>query len=240
MPDPLAGFLKHQRLLVLSPHADDETAGAGGLMARVKAAGGEVCVMVMSVGNLAHFDATGKKTKGRTRRDELGAAMKVLGVDDWEILIQDDDLHLRVDTIPRRDLVELIEKKGRLATEKTRPTMICLPAPSFNQDHEAVYNAGLTACRPHLAAMKSFQRAVLVMDAPQVSWSKDHFHPTFYVDISGRFLKKKLEAFACHKSQLRPDPSQGGLNAIRLLAEWRGREISVKAAEAFECARFVV
>ena len=29
-------------------------------------------------------------------------------------------------------------------------------------------------------------------------------------------------------------------DALRLLAEWRGREISVDAAEAYDCMRFVI
>ena len=62
----------------------------------------------------------------------------------------------------------------------------------------------------------------------------------FYVDISGRPLDVKLKAFACHKSQIRPEPSQAGIGALRSLAEARGREISVAAAEAFDCARFVI
>jgi len=74
-------FLSRQRLLVVAPHADDETAGAGGLMARIKDAGGKVFVMVMSTGDLLHFDDTGKKTKKKTRREELASAMKTLGVD---------------------------------------------------------------------------------------------------------------------------------------------------------------
>ena len=68
-------FLAQQRLLVVAPHADDETAGAGGLMARVQEAGGKVFVMVMSTGDLLHFDDTGRKTKKKTRREELAAAL---------------------------------------------------------------------------------------------------------------------------------------------------------------------
>jgi LmbE family N-acetylglucosaminyl deacetylase len=241
-------FLAKQRMLVVAPHADDETAGAGGLMARVKQAGGEVYVMVASVGDLDHFVEPGKgkaggvlPVKGATRRKELEAAMKTLGVDDFEILLEDMELHLRLDTIPRRDLVDLIERKGRLCTERVKPTMMVLPAPSFNQDHEALFKAGITACRPHLATMKSFQSVVLVADAPQLAWGTQpgSFKPNFYVDISD-LLELKLKAFSCHKSQIRPSPHQGGLDALKLLAEWRGREISVQAAEAFECHRFVM
>lgn len=239
MQDVLEKFLAQQRLLVVAPHADDETAGAGGLMARVKHAGGRVYVMVVSTGDLEHFDNSKSKVKKRTRRDELAEAMKTLKVDDFEILLENSDLHLRLETLPRRDLVNLIERKGRLATEKIKPTMIVLPAPSFNQDHEAVFKAGLTACRPHLATMKSFQNLVLIADAPQLSWNDRVFHPNLYVDISD-FLETKLKAYSCHKSQLRPSPHMGGMDALKLLAETRGREISVKAAEAYECYRFVL
>ncbi len=234
-------FLAKQRVLVVAPHADDETAGAGGLMARVKDAGGKVYVMVLSTGDLLHFDDTKKKTRKKTRRDELEAAMKTLGVDGWEIVYEDTRLHLRLETLPRRELADQIERRARFATEKSRPTMIVLPAPSYNQDHEAVYKAGIAACRPHLPSLKAFQPVVLVADAPQLSWSAGApFRPNFYVDLSGKFLELKLKAFGCHQSQVRPEPSQAGLGAIRLLAEMRGREISVAAAEAFECHRFVL
>lgn len=235
----LDAFLAEQRLLVIAPHADDEVAGAAGLMHRVKQAGGKVFVVIMSVGDLKHYDSTEGITKGQTRRDELAEAMAFLKVDDYGILLEDDDLHLRLDSVPRRDLVNLIEKEGPLATDKVQPTMIVLPAPSFNQDHEAVYKAGLTACRPHLSAMKAFQRMVLVADAPQLAWSRDAFHPNFYVDISD-CLDMKLEAYRKHRSQLRPAPHQGGVDALELLARTRGREISVDAAEAFECYRMVL
>jgi LmbE family N-acetylglucosaminyl deacetylase len=234
-------FFARQRLLVVAPHADDETAGAGGLMARIKDAGGKVFVMVMSTGDLLHFDDTGRKTKKKTRRDELAAAMKTLDVDGWEIVYEDTQLHLRLETLPRRELADKIERGSTFCTEKVRPTMIVLPAPSYNQDHEAVYKAGLAACRPHLHEHKSFQQFVLVADAPQLSWSRATiFKPNFYVDITGKFLDLKLKAYLCHKSQVRPEPSQAGIGAIRLMAESRGREISIEAAEAFECHRFVV
>jgi N-acetylglucosamine malate deacetylase 1 len=234
----LEEFLSEQRLLVISPHADDETAGAGGLMARVKEAGGEVYVMVLTVGDLKHYDHNDTNTLANTRAEELANAMNVLGVDDWDICYNDSDIHLRLDAIPRRDLVSKIERDSKLAIDRIKPTILALPAPSFNQDHEVLYKAGLTAARPHLASMKPFQRTVLVMDAPQLAWGSYAFRPNFYVNITG-CLDKKLKAYSCHKSQLRPDPHQGGVEALRILAEARGREISVAAAEAFECLRFV-
>lgn len=235
----LEDFLEGQRLLVISPHADDETAGAGGLMRRVKEAGGEVYVMVLTVGDLMHYDEKDGKTLASQRSVELGNAMETLGVDDWEITYTDSDLHMRLDGVPRRDLVSVIERDSKLAIDKIKPTILALPAPSFNQDHEVLYKAGITAARPHLATMKPFQRTVLTMDAPQLAWGTYNFRPNFYVNITD-CLETKLAAYRCHASQLRPDPHQGGVEALRILAEFRGREISVQAAEAYECMRFVI
>src|SRR5574339_525197 len=58
-----------------------------------------------------HADDKNHKVEGNSREEELAAAMEVLGVDDWEILIRDSDLHLRLDHIPRRDLVNLFERE---------------------------------------------------------------------------------------------------------------------------------
>jgi LmbE family N-acetylglucosaminyl deacetylase len=238
----LEAFLRDQRVLVVAPHADDETAGAGGLIARVKAAGGKAYVMVLSTGELDHFDGKpGTTTHGSVRARELAAAMKTLGADDFEIVMENSHHHLKLDTIPRMELTNIIERTARLSTQNVDPTIIVLPAPSYNQDHEAIYKAGITACRPHLPAHKSFQRFVLVADAPQLAWSvPPHFKPNFYVDLSGPVLEQKIRAYECHASQLRPAPSPASVEALRRLAEMRGAEISVKAAEAFECYRFVI
>ena len=49
-------FLSRQRFLVISPHADDESFGCAGTMARITDLGGEVYVIVCSVGDLEHYD----------------------------------------------------------------------------------------------------------------------------------------------------------------------------------------
>jgi LmbE family N-acetylglucosaminyl deacetylase len=235
----VSDFLARQRLLVIAPHADDEVIGSGGLIAKVKDLGGEAFVLIASVGDLRHYDGTEGTVSGTTRRQELAAAMSCLGVDDYDVLYDDSDRHLRLDQVPRRELVSALERDSRVAIDRLKPTMISLPAPSYNQDHEAVHKAGMTACRPHLAALKPFQNVVLLADAPQLSWSLRRFNPTFYVDITD-YLEKKIAAFRCHRSQLRPDPHNGSLESLRLLALARGRDVSVGAAEAYECPRLLV
>ncbi len=235
----MSASLKDERLLVIAPHADDETIGSGGLIAKAKDEGAEGYVMVMTVGDLDHYDGRDGKTSGATRAKELDDAMTFLGVDEWEIVIRSSEWHMRLDSMPRRDLVSIFEREAKLSIDNVEPTMLALPAPSFNQDHVAVFDAAVTACRPHLKEMKSFVRMVLVADSPQLAWNSRTFKPNVYFDISD-YLDKKLEAYSKHESQMRPSPHMGSVDSLRLLAEWRGREISVHAAEAYDCMRLVM
>jgi LmbE family N-acetylglucosaminyl deacetylase len=80
------------RLLVVAPHPDDETLGAGGLMARVHATGGRVNVVyltdgdgypegVQSEGHVESPAAMDYRGYGRRRRSEARNALLALGLD---------------------------------------------------------------------------------------------------------------------------------------------------------------
>lgn len=234
-----AEFWARQRVLVIVPHADDEAYGCAGTIAKVKAAGGQVYVICASVGDLQHYSSENPVVPGTTRAAELRASMEVLGVDGYEVLFTDAGSHLRLDAMPRRELMALIERDATYAIDRVRPTVLILPATSYNQDHEALFAAGFAACRPHLRDQKPFVSMVLACDAVQLGWRTAPFHPNVYVDIS-EYLGTKLDALACHKSQLRPAPDPGSLANVERLARLRGAEIGVDAAEGFECHRMVL
>ncbi len=234
-------FLSKQRLLVISPHADDESFGCAGTMARIKALGGEVYVMVCSVGDLKHYDGKTEMVSGNTREQEFLDVMKYLKVDDYDILYRDADTHLRLDAIPRRDLIQKIEQESKLAYDRLKPTMVALPVSSYNQDHEAVFRAAFTAARPGVPSIKPFQPLVIGYNNTSLFWSleREKFHPNFYVDISD-FLEQKLHALALHKSQMRDSIHHSSVQNVEYTARLRGSEISVKAAEGYMVFRCVL
>jgi len=238
---PEDAFLAQQRLLVIAPHADDECFGCAGTMARIKRLAGEVFVMVCSVGDLKHYDGTDAIVSGAQREQELAQVMEFLHVDDWDVLYRDPELHLRLDTVPLRDMVAKLERDSRLALDRIRPTMLAIPVSSYNQDHQAVFRAAFTAARPGVPKHKPFQRIVIGYDNTSLFWSleREKFHPNFYVDISD-FLDVKLEALAMHRSQMRESIHHSSLENVEFIARVRGREISVDAAEAYMTFRQVL
>ncbi len=235
--------LANQTCLVIAPHPDDEAFGCSGTIARLKAEGSKVYVIAVSAADLQHYNAGSNSfVSGRTRQEEFEASMKVLGVDDYELLYNDAAIHLKLDMMAMKDLINLFENKARLAIDKVKPSMIILPAISYNQDHEAVFRAGWTACRPSDPSVKPFQKIVLACEYPAISWSLQHerFHANFYVNISGPYLQKKMQSLSCYKSQVRSGVHHCSLENVEWLAKVRGREVSVDAAEAFMCHRFLV
>ena len=233
-------MLENRRILVVAPHADDETFGCAGTIARAKSEGRSVHVIYVSTGDVRHRNANDPVVQATTREEEINRAAQIMGIDGYTILYRDSNLHMRIDTVPRRDLTTLIERDAEFSIDSIEPDILLLPAPSYNQDHEAVFYAGFAACRPHLHREKAFVSLVLTYDQPQLAWSHTaSFHPNFYVDISA-FLSVKLKAHTCHASQLHPDPHHASIENLKRFAQVRGSEISVEAAEAFHCHRCVV
>lgn len=234
-------FLAKQRLLVISPHADDESFGCAGTIARIKDLGGEAYVMVCSVGDLKHYDGKDEPVTAGTREQEFIEVMNYLKVDDYDVLYRDADTHLRLDAIPRRDLIHKIEQESKLAYDRLKPTMVLIPVSSYNQDHEAVFRAAFTAARPGVPALKPFQPIVLGYNNTSLFWSleREKFHPNFYVDIS-EYLDQKLHALSLHKSQMRDAVHHSSLQNVEYTARLRGSEISVAAAEGYMVFRCVL
>src|SRR5689334_4469294 len=69
-----------RRVVVVAPHPDDESLGAGGVVASWSAAGVEVTVVSCSDGDAAGAagDLAARRELGRTRRSELDEALHVL------------------------------------------------------------------------------------------------------------------------------------------------------------------
>lgn len=84
-------FRRHDRLLVLAPHPDDETLATGGIIQGARAAGAEVRVVIASDGDNNpwpqrwlerrwRIDAEARARWGRRRREESRHALEILGV----------------------------------------------------------------------------------------------------------------------------------------------------------------
>ena len=115
-----------------------------------------------------------------------------------------------------------------------------IPAFSYNQDHEALFRACITATRPGVRGQRHLVPCVLAYDNTSLFWSleREKFHANFYVDIT-EFLAVKLSALRLHASQIREPEFHGSPESLELMSRLRGREISVDSAEGSMTLRAV-
>lgn len=228
---------KNQVLLVVAPHPDDEVIGCGGLIAKVKKNGGKVYVLTITVGNQQQY---GSVSDSKVRAEEFERVMGFLEVDGHDLVYADDKYHLRLDTIPLKELIDLIENKSKISINNIKPTIIAIPfGKGYFQDHSVVFKAAFAACRPKPKDLKHMINTVLVYDIPPDSWGTETFNPNFFVDISNEIEIKK-KALSLYNSQSHPDPHLCSIENIERISKCRGSFIGVNAAEAFECLRNIV
>jgi N-acetylglucosamine malate deacetylase 1 len=166
--------------------------------------------------------------------------MNFLKVDGCEVLFDDDASHERLDMVPQRELIERIEYAASLSLEQLRPSMMLLPARSFNQDHVATYRACMAATRPASAGARHLVPYVLAYDNTTAFWAgpDERFVPNVFVDISD-YLDTKIEAIRRYASQLRPPPFHASDQGAQITAAFCGGQVSLAAAEAFQALRLV-
>jgi len=170
-----------------------------------------------------HFGAEDRPTVSRIERiQELERAADMLGFQ-WEVFDN------QVNNYRMQDLIPIIEQ----TINRLKPLTVLMPEPSYNQDHRAVYDAGLVATRPHDSNW--FVPNVLIFEQPDsVLW----FHsapsePTYFREIQ---IECKLAVYALYASQVRGHRSP---ETLRAQASLRGAQICKPYAEAFRVKRIV-
>tara|TARA_A100001037_G_scaffold303053_1_gene336118 strand:+ start:747 stop:1433 length:687 start_codon:yes stop_codon:yes gene_type:complete len=223
----------NETLLVIAPHSDDEVLGCGGLISKIKNAGGKVYVLIFNLG----FDKNDTVESQEKRKNEVKAAMNVLNIDDYHLVHDRPDNNRDLDTKPLHSLIEVIESTSHISLEKIAPTMVAIPTIfSHHQDHVHVHHACIAALRPISTPVANI---VLSYEAPEHSrWSASGiFEPNLFVEIDD-VIEKKIDAFMKYESQVRP----GGRDAdsIKNQAKYRGQEVGKKLCEAFYVHRFIL
>lgn len=216
-------------ILVIAPHADDETLGMGGSIARFVREGKKVTVAVMTGHGDGKHPLWGPEFWS-TIRGEAAEAMKVLGVE--SLLFEE----LPAACLPDLPLHEVTGAVSRMIA-RVDPEELYLPFyHDLHRDHEQLAYAALVHARAYLQTGKRI-RLVAMYETPTETHLfpaalKPPFTANMWVDVSAT-LEAKLGAWNCYASQHHQGASPRSVDAIRAQAVTRGAEIGVAAAEAF-------
>lgn len=216
------------RVLVIAPHPDDEIIGVGGTIAKRVKAGDEVYVCVVTKGQEPLFS---RQSVEVVRRECCEADTK-LGVKETFFL---DFPAVMLETVPRYTL------NGKLSEviQSIKPNEVYIPHRGDMQiDHQMVVDASMVALRPKYSHV--VKRIYAYETLSETGWNVpnvvNEFIPTVYEDIT-ETLQDKLGAMEIFKSQLGVFPETRSIGAIDALAKYRGSNVNILAAEAFELIR---
>lgn len=216
-------------VLVIAPHADDETLGMGGTIAKFVAQGKKVQVAVVT--------GHGKKPHPIWRpelwekvRSECRAAMKALGCD--EPLFRELPAAC-LDVLPAHEINKVVAD----LVDEVQPEEIYVPfAFDLHKDHGAIAYAVSVATRPYTPSAQRLRRVLAYETLSETHLAPPYlapaFQPNVFIDISDT-IELKIEAMCAYASQIQPDNLPRSAAALRSLAHQRGTHIGANAAEGF-------
>jgi LmbE family N-acetylglucosaminyl deacetylase len=200
----------NKKILVISPHIDDEVLGVGGYMAK-KNISADVLLVNYTLERLY----------------EHNAMKKIIGINNTFTLYDDKDG--KNDQMASVDLIKYIDNM----LEFNKYDELFIPYRSHHQDHQKIHDCCLAAIRLRqdvdpvpLVAMYEYP---FINDTPTTGGH-------WYVDIEDT-IDKKVNGFLENKSQVKRKPAPLNEESVRTLAQMRGMESGCEYAEKFYILR---
>jgi LmbE family N-acetylglucosaminyl deacetylase len=210
-------------ILVIAPHPDDETLGAGGFLLRARAAGRAIHWLIVT-GITEQDWPIEKVVRRETEIDTVAKAFGFAGVHRLNLP------SAKLETLP---LGEIIGRIGKVVNT-IKPEMILIPhRGDAHSDHHVVH-AAATACAKwfRYPSVRSTLVYETLSETDAGLFSSDPFVPNVFVDISEQ-LEEKLHITTMFNDEIGEFPFPRSLDAIRALAMTRGAASGTRAAEAF-------
>ena len=219
------------KVLVIAPHPDDEVLGCGGTIRKHVLGGDEVYLCIVTKA----YSPEWPEDEVKERKEEVLGVNAILGIEKTHFL---DLPTVRLDTMPQKELNDSIAR----VVEKVKPEVIYIPHKGdVNKDHRLVFEAAMVALRPLKG--NTVSRIFCYETLSETEWgapdADSFFVPNVYVNITDT-LETKLAAMSAYRTELKDYPHPRSLEMLKILAQKRGSEAGLDAAEAFMLVREIV
>ena len=219
-----------KRVLVITPHPDDETLGVGGSIAKLINQGHDVYILTVSGHLPPLYD---RKDYDKTVK-EAHKAYDILGITNSKFLeipatmIGDEPVHS-------------LNNKIVSVINEYRPNFVFCPFPDRHIDHKLVFESTLVATRP-VQAGADIELVAAYETLSETHWNAPYIEPNFtpnlVIDIS-KYINQKVEAMKCYRSQLTINKGPRSVKAVKALAQFRGSQSGFDFGEALYIIRMV-
>lgn len=217
-------------VLIVSPHPDDETLGAGGTALRFLDEGNKVSWLnITGIGESNLFSDEMKQK----RKKQLEEIVEFYKFTDYI------NLNLPTTKLDSYDTSVAIDKISTVF-KKVLPEIVILP--DYNDahsDHRKVFD-WCYACSKTFRY--PFIKQILTMEIiseTDFGRPEQPFYPNYYIDIT-KYMDKKIDALRIYDTEMGEPPFPRSIENVKALATLRGSTAGVKYAEAFRMIKCIV
>lgn len=221
-----------KKILVVTPHTDDELFGLGGTLLKLKEEQNIIKIILMS-GSKRYLHHLQREVSAEEQWEEFKNVCKEISTEIPEKFETND---IRLEEIPQYKIVRWLDK----VFNEFNPDVLFFCEPSYHQEHKDVFNACIAASRPTFN--KKNIKEIYLYEIPTSTWSdpNNKFQPNMYVDITNE-MEEKIEIFKKYYKIQYTDTGRNKLGelGIRSHAKYRGFESGLENAEAFRIIKFI-
>lgn len=215
----------NKSILIVAPHADDETLGCGGTILRYLKEGFLVhWLLVTSMSKDSGFS----DEQINARASEIKQVYEAYGFESIHLLGYPP---AQLDLIGKGELVDKISD----VVNKIQPfEVFTVYRNDSHSDHQAVFDAVLSSTKSFRYPFIKRVLAYETMSETDFGLKPEDsgFRPNIFIGIE-KFLEKKLDILDIYKSEVQDFPFPRSRIGLTALANLRGTQCNEKAAEAF-------
>lgn len=201
------------KIVAIGAHPDDIEIGVGGVLAKYSRKGHEVHSIIVTI-----------PYSKEIRWKETENAAKILGVE------------LRILDLDPNEIVfsrKLVKEFDTIINEMTPDLIFTHWNHDSHQDHVAVSNAAIAATRKNNCSVYMYEQTIPGGIVPY------GFKAQMFVDISD-VIELKVKSTLAHRSQVERNGEEQWVEGVKGRAMYRGYQINVKYAEAFEVLKEIL
>ena len=221
-----------KKILILSPHADDEILGCGGAISKFSREGYDIYVIILSNANIGAPEIFSVKEIKKIRK-EAELANNFIGT---KKLFFENLPALNLNLLPLYKISNILDKY----IDKIQPEVIFLPSKNdIHEDHKIIFKAAKISLRTN---KKSNLKKILSYEVlSETEWNEDEksFNPNYFVKLKKLDIDRKVKAFLKYKSQVKKFPHPRSKEGILSLSRIRGTQIYSEYAEAFKVEKIL-
>jgi N-acetylglucosamine malate deacetylase 1 len=216
-------------VIVVSPHPDDETLGAGGTLLKYKAQGHSI--FWLNITNM-------KEEYGYTTDIISERQLQISKVNKDYSFSGFFDLQLQPAYLERYNSGDIINQISKIF-EKVRPEVVILPNRSdAHSDHKRVFDWCYSCTKvfrhPYIKTILTME----ILSETDFGTMEDYFIPNYFVDVTDQ-MDKKAEILRLYDSELGEHPFPRSIEGLEALAKIRGISAGTKYAEAFKVMKII-